>query len=334
MNKLDKFTPKQVKLNFSSKESWLKIRKKVKDSKCENCGKLHIDCDGDIVLATFTDRMNAHVCKECGEYLIGKGAVNIDILKANNQTIKEKLIKQADRLPGSNRWYKKSSELTIDELKSRISSTIKKEREQFHEFLNYKYRSILEEFVDALNYKHPEYPITYFEAFKDVPDELYDYDSDDNYRHHRWCSYFDATIKLGDKTFSYGWANANGDNSLEDAGFYPNDVWDSMSVVIPKEEFIPKKYIIITADTNDGDYIIEKNLIDDENIEIIKPIISEIIKNNGDFRCGDIGNSGIDLYGEMNGYDIFYEYIPYGEHGIHTIESIEIIEVSNEYKLM
>ena len=43
------------------------------------------------------------------------------------------------------------------------------------------------------------------------------------------------------------------------------------------------KYIIIEADTNDGDYITEKSVITDEQIQLILPIIEEINKNNGQY---------------------------------------------------
>lgn len=97
-----------------------------------------------------------------------------------------------------------------------------------------------------------------------------------------------------------------------------------------------KKYIIITADTNDGDYITEKTLITDEQIELIKPIIEEIKKNNGDFGVGEAGwrNPSKEEYTHMKGYDLFMEIIPYGENGFHSIDSIEVITVVETEKLL
>jgi len=236
VNKLNKYNVKQVKLDFCPTESWLKTRKKIKDSKCENCGKLHVDCDGEIALATIECRVNAHLCKTCGDYFITKGAMDMNKNIIKNMNIKEKLIKQANRIaPSNNCGYKKTSELSVDELRKRISSDIRDERKIFHKFLEYPHLKILKEFVDAVNSEDARYQITYLDAFKSTPDVLFEYDSDDNYEHHRWCSYFDATIKVGDKIFSYQWANASGDNDLEDAGFDINNVWSSMSVVEPQK---------------------------------------------------------------------------------------------------
>jgi len=259
MNKLDKFQAKQVKLNFITKESWLKVRNKDNDSICENCRKPHSECNGDIALITFNGRLNAHVCEACGRYFINKGAVDINIMIDKNKAYKDKLIKQAKRIGiRFENWYskKKAEDYQVSELREKISKHIKSERNKFHEFLKYPHLTILKEFVDALNEDGSKYTTTYFDAFKEVPDALYDYDTDNNYRHHRWCSYFDATIKIGDKTFSYNWANANGDNSLEDAGFDPNNVWESMRVIDDKED------ILVLDKLNQSIELLKKALID------------------------------------------------------------------------
>lgn len=121
-----------------------------------------------------------------------------------------------------------------------------------------------------------------------------------------------------------------------------------------------KKYIIIEADTNDADYIQSKNLITDEKLELIKPLIAEI-KNfksyqgkeyspgkfwNHDYNYPtddcirkDLGQLSAQEYYISKGisdeiFEIFDELRPYGEYGIHTIESIEILEVINETRLL
>jgi ferredoxin len=276
MNKLDKYKVKQVRIDFTTKEAWIYSRKKVKDSKCENCGKLHADCNGEIALATIEGRVNAHLCEDCGNYFIAKGAVDINRSITKNAGIKEKLIKQADRLaPSKNYWYKKNNELSINELKERISGCIKDERDEFHTFLKYPHLDILKEFVDALNDDKEHYQYSYFEAFKETPESLWDYDSDDNYDHHRWCSYFSATKKVGGKVFSYGWANAKGDNSLEDAGFYAKDVWDSMSVIVPKKDLGSHEDLCIEF----GEYCID-NYLDDQLS--FKELYSKFLKNRNE----------------------------------------------------
>lgn len=114
-----------------------------------------------------------------------------------------------------------------------------------------------------------------------------------------------------------------------------------------------KKYIIITADTNDGDYITEKSEITDEVIEAIKPIIEQFkirkkkLEETKDWnnwrhnwetseygRLGDPKKMYVDkglLTQEQ--VDIFNEFVPHGENGIHTVESIEILVVQEEIKL-
>jgi hypothetical protein len=96
------------------------------------------------------------------------------------------------------------------------------------------------------------------------------------------------------------------------------------------------KYIIIEADTNDGDYITERSVITDEQIKLILPIIEEIEKNNGQYGKGEVGYDfdAEENYGHLENFELFDEFAPYGEYGIHTIESIEILEVINETKLL
>lgn len=103
-----------------------------------------------------------------------------------------------------------------------------------------------------------------------------------------------------------------------------------------------KRYVIITADTNDADYVIKKTEIDKDFEEKYGELI-EAIKNNSEenWICGDIANKNT-RYSKVyskKGFDIkllenFSYYVPTGEYGCHTIESIEIIEVTNEEKLL
>jgi hypothetical protein len=94
------------------------------------------------------------------------------------------------------------------------------------------------------------------------------------------------------------------------------------------------KYIYITADTNDGDYIYQLSQITEEQLEEIQPVIDAVKANNGDFSCRDMGDSGERLYGDLPGYDEFYDHVPRGQYGIHTIESIEVFTVSDVKTLM
>jgi len=88
-----------------------------------------------------------------------------------------------------------------------------------------------------------------------------------------------------------------------------------------------KKYVIISeVDTNVGDYESQETTISEEQLDNITPII-EAIKKNGPklrFETGDCGSSGVEIYGEMEHYKYFVDYIlPWPAHGFHTIYSIK-----------
>lgn len=147
---------------------------------------------------------------------------------------KEQLIEMANRVAGK-RWYERNEELSEKELRNRIANALKDKRSDWASFLKYKHKPIIEEFCNELRKERYYSEVTPFELFRNTPDILYDYDTDDDYDHHRWCSYFSATKKVGDKIFGYQWANANGDNSLEDAGFDIDNVWETMYVIDQKD---------------------------------------------------------------------------------------------------
>lgn len=102
-----------------------------------------------------------------------------------------------------------------------------------------------------------------------------------------------------------------------------------------------KKYIIIKADTNDGDYITNQSIITDEKIEQLKTALSKIKDSNYSLSWGtgdmlEEDNDPNILYPELTPaeFNLIENYIPHGEYGIHTIESIDILEVINEEKLL
>lgn len=100
-----------------------------------------------------------------------------------------------------------------------------------------------------------------------------------------------------------------------------------------------KKYLIITADTNDGDYVTQKTLITDDKLELLKPMIEAVknCKENYNYETGEMisETEGADeIYKNVPNFDLFDSCVPHGEYGIHTIESIELLEVINEQKLL
>lgn len=94
-----------------------------------------------------------------------------------------------------------------------------------------------------------------------------------------------------------------------------------------------KKYIIITADTNDADYVTEVNEITDEQIKDIKPVIEAIknAPNRHNYETQELvcDNGASKLYRHLDGFKVFNEFVPYGDDnypGIHTIKSIQIVQ--------
>jgi len=109
-----------------------------------------------------------------------------------------------------------------------------------------------------------------------------------------------------------------------------------------------KKYIIIEADVNDGDYIHSRNIITDDELELIKPVIQAIKDYNDDetikhqkwnwYTIDNREPNPMELYkGKFSeeAYDFFNSILPYMDNeSIHTIESIDILIVAEEIKLL
>lgn len=98
-----------------------------------------------------------------------------------------------------------------------------------------------------------------------------------------------------------------------------------------------ERFLLIKADTNDGDYISEKSKISDVNLEKVREIVKALRESNKvgqgyrrriRWETGECGNpyeyatKGILTMDEI---EFFNDFLPHGEHGIHTIESIEIV---------
>jgi len=122
-----------------------------------------------------------------------------------------------------------------------------------------------------------------------------------------------------------------------------------------------KKFLKVTADTNDADYVTKFTEISEADLVIILPLIRAIKdfkpykvkkKDNmggyewthshnfpdSQYRREDLGEQSVyEIYEDVGEkvIDIFTQkYCPYGENGIHTIESISLYEVVNEEILL
>lgn len=112
-----------------------------------------------------------------------------------------------------------------------------------------------------------------------------------------------------------------------------------------------KTILFIKVDTNDADYITSDNVIDDETLEIIKPVIKAIKDYNEDktikeqkWNFWNVNHSGRDHPSPYKLYvdtgrcteeqmDYFMELCPHGEDGIHTIEEIKLF-IGTEVNLL
>lgn len=119
-----------------------------------------------------------------------------------------------------------------------------------------------------------------------------------------------------------------------------------------------KKYLLlITADTNDADYVTSKHWIEPEKFNKFTPLIQAIkdfkpyagrTYSWGAYTCDhnwaigeclrrDLGEkSPKEIYHDIDESIIeeFEELLPYGEYGIHTIESINIYTVTGIQELL
>lgn len=111
-----------------------------------------------------------------------------------------------------------------------------------------------------------------------------------------------------------------------------------------------EKYLYITADSNDGDYVSQINKIDEDDLKSLLPLF-EAIKNfkpysakgfthrhnwpHGDGEYiprEDLGEKPLyELYeGVLTSEQIDFfneDYCPYGENGVHTIKDIRVLTV-------
>lgn len=101
------------------------------------------------------------------------------------------------------------------------------------------------------------------------------------------------------------------------------------------------KFIVIQADTNDGDYVTNKLSISEEDILKFTNILNKITDDHYDLSWGtldmkDVDNDPESIYPQLTKEEIDFvgSFLPSADYGIHTIESIEIIEVVDTIKLL
>lgn len=123
-----------VKKHFSTIESWLRVRTKVRDSKCNNCKTLYVE-QKTIALTQITGNLNSHICESCADEFIKLGAKDIHSGQTKIKLEKDLLI--ADILSWDNSYKLEGSHYSEWNLKPKkldklqvIHTKLKEEREK------------------------------------------------------------------------------------------------------------------------------------------------------------------------------------------------------------
>lgn len=123
-----------------------------------------------------------------------------------------------------------------------------------------------------------------------------------------------------------------------------------------------QKYVIITVDINDGDYITEINKVTPEQLEAVnavalaikefKPYQGEEITTDYRYKCNHnfhVGEGVRTELGELDAkqyyvekkqlittdqYQIFLNLCPFSEYGFHTVDSVKVLAVIGEIDLI
>ena len=147
----------QVSLDFIPLNSWLKTRTKVKDSKCQECGKKFEDLKSDIALLTVHGEVNWAICHNCGEEYIKLGAVDVKLNQRKVEELKNKILTLNSKLKLDGKSLLELEEILLEQEKldkeikdkySKIESdrlSISKEDWEFEEYLKTEYGVIQDE---------------------------------------------------------------------------------------------------------------------------------------------------------------------------------------------
>lgn len=105
-------------------------------------------------------------------------------------------------------------------------------------------------------------------------------------------------------------------------------------------------YILVKVDTNDADYALSFEPLDDSDLEKIKLMIEKIKANTNYHNFGHMFEytNSEDEYGgyvseenrdaDIDAHDTFVHYCPRTEHGFHTVEKVEIYDVGHVTRLL
>ena len=95
------------------------------------------------------------------------------------------------------------------------------------------------------------------------------------------------------------------------------------------------KYLKVTVDVNDGDYVTEINPISNEKLATLLPFINHLAKYKHEHNWQNVKTQWT---GDPKLIEQFADYVPYppeynGDNGAHTIENVHVFEVTNVEEL-
>lgn len=93
--------------------------------------------------------------------------------------------------------------------------------------------------------------------------------------------------------------------------------------------------LYIEVDTNDADYVGVIVDVDQEDLDIIQPLLEEMMKTGKGFRfCDYDARTAYDDYPDFQeAVELLYDLCPRGEHGFHSINEIQCMKVIEEKQL-
>ncbi len=106
------------------------------------------------------------------------------------------------------------------------------------------------------------------------------------------------------------------------------------------------KYLVVTVDVNDADYVTIHRKISEDELATLTPLFQAIKefkpigKDRNNFPYNEYLRDGCKSVEQLYEHipeptlALFYNFLPNSEEGCHTIESIEVMEVTNKTTIL
>jgi len=169
-----------VRTDMFKTDLWLKTRTLVKESKCQNCGRLLKECSGEVALIQVIGELNKWACKDCGEMYINLGAEDISKNVKTLKDAKENIILDIRSLGNYNErehYSEKLEDLDIKELEEIYTEykTKKDEQDRIDDIVIPKEDIGMEEYLPI------DYGVIEDPEWLKCPEKFKDYPWDDDY---------------------------------------------------------------------------------------------------------------------------------------------------------